>query len=103
MDSVEARDALSRKKIAYRFLYTVFFVVLLEILKLIIQLTVVFQYTFLFITKDYNEPVRKFSNKVAVYAYRVMRYVTLCENARPFPFSDFPPEMDQTDPEALFD
>lgn len=103
MDSVEARDALSRKKIAFRFLYTVFFVVLLEILKLIIQLTVVFQYTFLFITTDYNEPVRKFSNKVAVYAYRVMRYVTLCENARPFPFSDFPPEMDQKDSEALFD
>jgi hypothetical protein len=103
MDSVEAPEALSRKKIAFRFLYTVFFVILLEILKLVIQLTVVFQYIFLFITTEYNEPVRKFSNKVAVYAYKVMRYVTLAENARPFPFSDFPPEMDPADPEAFFD
>ena len=32
MESVEAPKALSRKKIAFRFLYTVFFVILLEIL-----------------------------------------------------------------------
>ena len=103
MESADAPQVLSRKKIAFRFLYTIFFVVLLEILKLIIQITVVFQYVFLFITTDYNKPVRKFSNKVAVYAYKVMRYVTLVENARPFPFSDFPQEMDEPDPEALFD
>jgi len=103
MESVQATEVLSRKKIAFRFLYTVFFVIVLEILKLIIQLTVVFQYAFLFITTDTNEPVRKFSNKVAVYAYRVMRYVTLAENGRPFPFTDFPPEMDQPDAKALFD
>lgn len=103
MESVEAPHGLSRKQIAFRLLYTVFFVVLLEILKLVIQLTVVFQYVFLFITTDYNEPVRKFSNKIAVYAYRLMRYVTLAENERPFPFSDFPPEMDPIDPQALFD
>jgi hypothetical protein len=103
MESVEAPAVLSRKKIAFRFLYTIFFVILLEILKLIIQLTVVFQYVFLFITTNHNEPLRKFSNKVAVYAYRVIRYVTLSENARPFPFSDFPPEIEQPDAEALFD
>lgn len=103
MEFAEAPDVLSRKKIAFRLLYTIFFVIVLEILKLIIQLSVVFQYVFLLITKNYNEPVRKFSNKVAVYAYRVMRYVTLAENGRPFPFSDFPQEMDQPDAEALFE
>ena len=103
MESIEAPDVLSRKKIAIRFLYTIFFVIVLEILKLIVELMVVFQYAFLFITTKPNEPVRKFSNKVAVYAYRVMRYVTLAENGRPFPFSDFPPEMDRLDVEVLFE
>ncbi len=103
MVSAEAVSGLSRKKIAFRFLYTIFFVIVLEILKLIIQLCVLFQYVYLFITMGYSNPVRKFSNKVAVYAYRVMRYVALIENPRPFPFSDFPEEIDQPEPEAHFE
>jgi hypothetical protein len=85
---------LSRKKIGIRLLYTVFFLIVFEILKIIVQVTVLFQYVYLFITKTYSKPVRKFSNKVSSYAYRVMRYVTLNENALPFPFADFPEETD---------
>ncbi|MBW2195177.1 MAG: DUF4389 domain-containing protein, partial [Deltaproteobacteria bacterium] len=58
MDSTETTDILSRKRIAIRFLYTIFFVLVLEILKIIIQLSVLFQYVYLFITTDYNNPVR---------------------------------------------
>jgi hypothetical protein len=93
----------SRKKIAIRFLFTIFFVILLEILKITLQLTVLFQYVHLFITTDYNDPVRRFSNKLIVYAYRIMRYITLTENARPFPFSDFPAELDEPEAEASFE
>ncbi|MBW2264974.1 MAG: DUF4389 domain-containing protein [Deltaproteobacteria bacterium] len=103
MDSTETTDILSRKRIAIRFLYTIFFVLVLEILKIIIQLSVLFQYVYLFITTDYNNPVRNLSNKVAAYAYKVMRYVTLNENQRPFPFSEFPQEIDQPESEATFE
>jgi hypothetical protein len=103
METIEAGTVLSRKKIAVRFLYTIFFVIVLEILKTIIQLTVLFQYVYLFITTTYSNPVIKFSNKVSVYAYRVMRYITLNENDRPFPFSDFPQEIDPPEPEVHFE
>lgn len=93
---------LSRKSIIIRFLYTIFFLIVFEILKIIIQVTVLFQYIYLFITKTYSTPLRTFSNKLSVYAYRVMRYITLNENTLPFPFSDFPEEMESSEQDVPF-
>jgi len=86
---------MQRKDIAIRLLYTIFFIIVLELLKLVIQLVVIFQFVYLLITCSSNEPVRKFGNKAVAYAYRVMRYVTLNENTKPFPFAPFPEEIEQ--------
>ena len=102
MESIQTK-ILSRKKIGIRLLYTVFFLIVFEILKIIIQVTVLFQYVYLLITKTYNNPVRSFSNKVSFYAYRVMRYVTLNENTQPFPFADFPEETDAPESAVRFE
>jgi hypothetical protein len=93
---------VQRKGIVIRLLYTVFFLIVLEILKLIIQLIVLFQYVYLLITLNPNQPVRTFSNQLLTYAYRIMRYVTLSENGRPFPFLDFPREMEAPEAEVDF-
>jgi hypothetical protein len=84
----------SRKGIVIRLLYTILFLIVLEIVKLCVQVAVVFQYIYLLITRRHNTPVRIFSNQLAAYAYRVLRYVTLNENERPFPFSAFPGGME---------
>ena len=91
-----------RKKIAVRLLYTLFFLIIFEILKIIIQVSVLFQYVYLLISKTYNNPVRNFTNKVSVYAYRVLRYVALNENEKPYPFHDFPQEMELSEAEVFF-
>ena len=93
---------LDRKRIAIRLLYTIFYLVVLEILKLVLQAAVVFQFIHLLITRRTSEPVRRFGNKVATYAYRVMRYVTVAENPLPFPFSDFPREVEPPEDSAVF-
>jgi hypothetical protein len=93
---------LDRKRIAIRLLYTIVYLVVLEILKLIIQAVVVFQYIHLLITRRTSEPVRRFGNKVSTYAYRVMRYVTAAENPLPFPFNDFPEEIEPPEQPAVF-
>lgn len=97
-----APNAFSRKNIAVRLLYTLLFFIIFELLKIIIQVAVLFQYIYLFIRKEYNHPIRNFSNKVSAYAYRVLRYITLSENEKPFPFQDFPEEMEQPEPEVVF-
>ena len=93
----------SRKKIAVRLLYTILFLIVFEIVKIIIQVSVIFQYIYLLISKTYNDPVRNFSNKVSAYGYRVLRYVTLNENEKPFPFDNFPKEIDLPDTEVFFE
>ncbi|CAB5079268.1 hypothetical protein D3OALGB2SA_250 [Olavius algarvensis associated proteobacterium Delta 3] len=47
---------IERKKIAIRLLYTILNVVVLEILKAIIYVTVIFQYTYLFIFRTPTSP-----------------------------------------------
>lgn len=101
MKSIQGYGA-DRKRIAIRLLYTLLNIVVLEILKLIVQVTVLFQYVYLFITRKHSEPVREFTNKVVSYNYRVMRYVTLNENTLPFPFNDFPAVLDPPESPVRF-
>ncbi len=93
---------LARKDIAIRLLFTILFLIVFEILKMVIQITVVIQYLYLLITTTHNEALRKFSNKVSFYAYKVMRYLTLNENARPYPFTKFPENVEQPELEVTF-
>jgi hypothetical protein len=92
-----------RKKITVRLLYTVFFLIVFEILKIIIQVSVLFQYVYLLISKTYSNPVRNFTNKVSIYAYKVLRFVTLNENEKPYPFHDFPEEFELPEGEVFFE
>ncbi|MEN6486934.1 MAG: DUF4389 domain-containing protein [Syntrophobacteraceae bacterium] len=93
----------SRGAIGLRLLYTVLYLVVFEVLKWVIQVAVLFQYVYLLISRSYSMPLMNFSNKAATYAYKVMRYVTLNDTIRPFPFSDFPNEMEKPDIPVKFD
>ncbi len=85
---------MSRKDIAIRLLYSIFFLIVFELLKILVQFIVIFQYIYLFITRSSNEPVQKFGNKVVAYTYRVMRYITLNESTKPFPFGNVPQDIE---------
>jgi len=94
---------VSRTQILIRLFYTVLFLIVFGIVHAIINLATVFQYILLLITLKESQPVRRFANQLAVYGYRLMRYLTLNDNARPFPFSDFPQEMEPPVSEVKFD
>lgn len=91
------KTELSRNNIALRFLYALLCLIALELVKLFIQLTVLFQFLHLLVNRKYSEPLRAFSNRLSAYAYRLIRYVTLNENPRPFPFAEFPYEMEPSE------
>ena len=101
--SDEPQVAISRKQVAIRLLYTLLYVAIFELVKTVVLLVTLFEYFFLLLTLQHNEPARTFANKVATYGYRVMRYMTLNENQRPFPFADFPAEIELPDEEVRFD
>jgi len=102
MDKLSPSD-ISRKKIGIRILYTLLFLVILGLLHFLIQMITLVQYVILLITRSYSEPLRSFSNKVAAYVYRLIRYITLNDNTRPFPFSELPGELESPEGEATFD
>jgi hypothetical protein len=93
---------VSRAQIALRLLYTLLYLAVFCILKSIILLTTLFQFVYLFITLKHSEPTRLFANKMVTYAYRVWRYITLNENRRPFPFTEFPEEIEPPEEEVSF-
>jgi hypothetical protein len=94
---------VSRTQIVIRLLYTLLFFIVLGIVHFLINLATVFQYILLLITLSPSEPMRRFANQVAAYGYRVMRYLTLNDNLRPFPFSELPQEMDPPVSDVKFD
>jgi Domain of unknown function (DUF4389) len=101
--SEESQELITRNQIAIRLLYTLLYAAIFMVVKTIVLLITLFEYFFLLVTLQHNEPARKFANKVATYAYRLMRYMTLNENQRPFPFSEFPAEIELPDEEVRFE
>ena len=99
----ELQVTTTRKQVAIRLLYTLLYVAIFELVKTIVLLITLFEYFILLLTLRHNEPARTFANKVATYGYRVMRYLTLNENQRPFPFADFPAEIEPPDEVVRFD
>lgn len=104
-DEMKGNDSeeLNRSRIAIRLLYTIAYLIIFEIVKVVVQVTVLFQYIYLFLTKRYSDPLRGFSNRVAAYAYKLLRYVTLNENTPPFPLNEFPEDIHASEPEVRFE
>jgi hypothetical protein len=99
----QPQETLSRNQIAIRLLYTILFLPIYAICNALVVLTTVFQFALLFITLKHSEPVRSFANRVVTYAYRVWRYVSLNSSQRPFPFAEFPEDLEPPETEVRFD
>jgi len=98
-----SQGVIPRGKIVIRLMFTLIFLVILSIMNFIIQMITLIQYLILLITKSYSEPLRSFSNRAAAYVYKLIRYVTLNDNVRPFPFTEFPQEIESPEDSARFD
>jgi hypothetical protein len=93
--STETRaTTVNRGEILKRLAVTLVCLIFFEVLTLIVEVATLFQYAYLLAAKKRSEPLRRFCNGLAQYGYRIMRYATLNENRRPFPFAEFPSDED---------
>ncbi len=99
----QTQAAPSRSQIALRLLFTIFFLPVYGLCNALVVLTTAFQFVLLFIALKHSEPVRVFANRVVSYAYRVWRYVSLNDSSRPFPFAEFPADLEPPEAEVRFD
>jgi hypothetical protein len=91
---------IDRKETAFRILLTLLFVVIVQrIIEAVLGLVIVFELVYALITKRApGVRVRSFANRTLSYAYRIMRYLTYNEPEPPFPFADFPAEVEPPAP-----
>jgi len=99
----QPQEPLSRNHIVCRLLFTLLILPITAICNLLIVLTTLFQFLLLFITLKHAEPLRAFTNRVIAYVYRLWRYISLNESRRPFPFAEFPAELEPPEAEVKFD
>ena len=86
---------IERGKTGIRALLTLLFFVISRVVRAVLVLTVLFELLYTAITKSPPpERVRQFANRVVAYLYRIGRYVTYVEESPPFPFSEFPEEVE---------
>lgn len=82
----------SRIGILKRFIRTMVCMLAFELVRILSYCTIFVQFAFSFVTGSPAAPLRDFGNRLSLYAYRLLRYSTLNDNRRPFPFADLPEE-----------
>jgi len=86
---------IERKETGIRILLTLLFVVILSVAESVLGVVILFELAFALITRQPpGERVRRFANRTLSYLYHIVRYLTYNESEPPFPFSDFPPELE---------
>jgi Domain of unknown function (DUF4389) len=91
---------IERKDTGIRMLLSLLFVCILYAIEAVLAVTVVFSLAVALITKrPPGEQVRSFANRTLSYLYRILRYLTYNEHQAPFPFADFPPEVEPPAPQ----
>lgn len=84
----------ARKNVAVRFIFTLFFIIVLIVLVFSILVLTTLQFLILFLFVKHVDPIKSLSHMLTVYAYKVLRYMSLNENGKPFPFSSLSEELE---------
>ncbi|MFP8880314.1 MAG: DUF4389 domain-containing protein [Myxococcota bacterium] len=99
LDPDDERIELDRGATGVRILYTLVFYVLANVAQGILTVLILFQLGFALITQREPGPeIRRFANQTLSYLVRIGRYLTYNDANPPFPFSEFPAELDLTVP-----
>ncbi len=90
---------IERKDTGVRVVLSLLYWIILEVVKMVVAVLVIFELLYTLITKKPpSEGVRTFANRALSYQYRMLRYLTFNEPHRPFPLSEFPPEVEPSGP-----
>jgi hypothetical protein len=95
VDMQDDEAQIERQETGIRILLSLLFLLIAEIVRIALGVTVFFALAWTLVTKrPPSERVRDFANCTLSYQYRLYRYLTYTDSARPFPFSDFPPAVE---------
>jgi hypothetical protein len=102
-EPIHGEGEIDRVDTGIRILLTLVFFLIARVGEAVLVAVIVFELLFTLVTKQPPSlRVRQFANRVIAYLYRTARYLTYNEPRAPFPFQDFPPEVEPPgQPQAL--
>jgi hypothetical protein len=81
---------IDRSTTGKKFLFTVFFVVVVRLVEAVLAFVVFYELAYTLITKrPPNNRVTRFAQRILCYGLDIGQYLTYNKNQRPFPFDDF--------------
>ena len=92
---ISETSPIERTEVAFRLLYSVIFAIVLGLIRPLAFALAIFQLIYTFVTE--GEPpqrTRELGNTLAVYDYRILRFILHADSERPFPFSDWPSALE---------
>ena len=95
LESQMTDEPIDRRETGIRILLTLLFWLILRVAETVIGVVVFFSLVYTLITQQTVAPqVRRFANHVLSYIVVMTRYLTYNDDRVPFPFDDFPAELD---------
>ena len=88
---------LSRKNIGIYFCFAALYGILCGMIGFAVLVLTVLQGVFLLILTQPNAAIKSLSHRMAVYIYKMIRYIVLCESVKPYPFGPIPQEIEPAD------
>ena len=100
---MESEDTIiERSQTGIRILLALLFMVIFRVTSVLLAVVVLFELLYALITRQPpSDRVRSFANRALSYLYAVTRYLTYNQAELPFPFSDFPREVEPIPPVQL--
>lgn len=80
------RLLLSRKNVVVRLLFVLLYCVVSLLLIFAVLVLTVIQFAILLITARHMDAIKTLAHRLTVQTYRMLRYITLNENQKPYPF-----------------
>ncbi len=78
-----------------RIVLTLLFALVAGVVEIVLRVLVAFSLIYaLVLRKPPSQRVRGLANRIVAYNYRIYRYLTYNEPVAPFPFTDFPTEIE---------
>lgn len=88
------RFLMARKNIAVRLVFSLVYLLLLGVAGFALVVLVLLQFAVLALTTKQVGAIRSLSHQLTIYAYKVLRYLTLNEVKKPFPFGEMATELE---------
>ncbi len=94
--SDDLKSKVKDSNVWIRLLFMLLFFIIYNVAEVVLAIVVFFQFLTVLFTGNKNEKVLSLGAQLSAFVYQVYRYLTYNSEVRPFPFGDWPSDVELT-------